>query len=125
MDSGLTFTISIIVIVLVFVLIQLGLFQNRKKQELEYPQLWEKFESCKKLNAYTDLIAVGNKLMYNKYLSQEHLTIIHETAIELQKRFPEFEALRLNAYNKQLDYNRTMPSAWSSGGIKQTWSNKE
>ena len=125
MDSGLTFTISMLLIVLVFVLIQVALFQNRKKQKTEYPKLWAEFESCKKLNAYTDLIAVGNKLIYNKYLSQEHLTIIHETAIELEKRFPEFEALRLNAYNKQLDYNRTMPSAWSSGGIKQTWLDKE
>ena len=114
-----------LLIVLVFVLIQIGLFQNRKKQKMEYPKLWAEFESSKKLNAYTDLIAVGNKLIYNKNLSQEHLTIIHETAIELEKRFPEFEALRLNAYNKQLDYNRTMPSAWSSGGIKQTWLDKE
>lgn len=33
----------------------------------------------------------------------------------------QFESLRLNAYNKQLHYNRPLPEAFSSGGVEQTW----
>lgn len=125
MDSGQTLFISLIGIILIGIIIQIGLFRNRKKQRLEYPKLWQEFESCKSSNVYTDLLIIGNKLIYNKYLTQEHLTIIHETAVELETSFSEFESLRLNAYNKQLHYNRTMPEAWSSGGIAQTWIDSE
>jgi hypothetical protein len=125
MDSGQTLFISLFLILVVAIIIQLGLYRNRKKQRLEYPKHWEEFETCKKHNEYDDLIIVGNKLIYNKFLSQVHLEIIHSTAVSLEDEFPEFKSLRLNAYNKQLHYRRTLPQSGSSGGIKQSWSERK
>lgn len=123
-DADILLTVAIITVFFIGIT-QLWLYNDRKKQSLAYPKLWEEFETCKKFNSYNDLLSVGNKLVFNKYLTQNHLDIIHNTALELEEMFPEFESLRLNAYNKQLHYNRTLPQTGSSGGIKQTWSKKE
>jgi hypothetical protein len=104
------------------ILVQVYLYYDRKKQRANYPILWQEFEACIKFKVYNGILLSGNKLVFNKHLSQEHLTIIFKTAAELELKFPEFIELRLNAYNKQLHYNRTFPEVGSSGGIKQTWS---
>ena len=121
MGSFTILTVTIILIIVSGILIQVFLYRDREKQKKLYPILWKEFEANVTFNAYADILKTGNELVFNKYLSQEHLTIIYELAIELEKRFPEFKSLRLNAYNKQLHYNRPIPSPWSSGGIKQTW----
>ena len=114
----------IIVILFAFIgiiLVQVYLYFDRKKQRTNYPILWQEFEVCIKFKVYNGILSTGNKLVFNKYLSQEHLTIIFNTATELELKLPEFKELRLNAYNKQLHYNRTFPEIGSSGGIKQSW----
>ncbi|MFK7787323.1 MAG: hypothetical protein AB8B56_19525, partial [Crocinitomicaceae bacterium] len=105
-DADVLLTVAIVTAVFIG-LVQLWLYYDRKKQRLVYPVLWKEFETCKKFNSYTDLLSVGNKLVFNKHISRAHLDIIHSTAVELEARFPEFESLRLNAYNKQLHYGRT------------------
>ncbi len=121
MDAGPTLFIALGITLMIAVGIQIGLYNMRKRQKLVYPELWKEFETAVKNDLYTDIISVGNKLIYNKYLLQEHLTIIHQTAIKLEKEHTQFKSLRLNAYNKQLHYDRPLPEIGSSGGVKQSW----
>ncbi|NVK66247.1 MAG: hypothetical protein HWE22_16770 [Flavobacteriales bacterium] len=121
MDAGPTLFIALGITLMIAVGIQIGLYNMRKRQKLVYPELWKEFETAVKNGLHTDIISVGNKLIYNKYLRQEHLTIIHQTAIKLEKEHIQFKSLRLNAYNKQLHYDRPLPEIGSSGGVKQSW----
>ena len=121
MDAGPTLFISLAVIVIIGVVINLGLYNMRKRQKRVYPALWQSFEKALEEEAHDDIISIGNELIYNAHLLQKHLTIIHETAIELEKKDPKFESLRLNAFNKQLHYDRPLPEIGSSGGVKQSW----
>lgn len=115
------YIIATLFAILLIIIIQIYLFYDRKKQKSEYPIFWQEFERCLKFKDYNGILTVGNKLIFNKYLTQEHLTIIYNLTVELEIKFPEFEELRLRAYNKQLHYDRTLPEVGSSGGIKQTW----
>ncbi|MDG1332030.1 MAG: hypothetical protein P8P74_06860 [Crocinitomicaceae bacterium] len=69
MDNGWTIIIAMSLMVMAGIVIQYALFQNRKKQKTEYPNLWKKFENYKELNSYPELLTVGNELIFNKHLT--------------------------------------------------------
>lgn len=121
MNAGPTLVISLAVILTVGVAINIGLYNMRKRHKRIYSELWQSFEKALEKEAHDDIISIGNELIYNAHLLQKHLTIIHETAIELEKKHPKFESLRLNSFNKQLHYDRPLPGIGSSGGVKQSW----
>ena len=121
MDAGPTLFTAIGITLVIIVVVQLGLYNMRKRHKEAYPKLWDAFKKAVKEKNQLEIIRIGNELIYNTYLLQEHLSIIHKTAIELEKKDAQFESLRLNAYNKQLHYNRPLPGAFSSGGVEQTW----
>ena len=87
--------------------------QGHKKQKVAYPKLWEEFQNLKEDDSVIKtkkLIEIGNLLVYNKYVPTKHLEIIQEFAKEMEFRYPEFEELRLNAYNKWINHTHGYPS---------------
>ena len=64
----------------------------------EYPEIWERFESSKERNAHDEMLEIGNKLISSKFIPNEHLKIIHDSAQELEAKSPEFKELRVTAF---------------------------
>lgn len=85
---------------MIVVIIQFVLFKKGQEQKKEYPELWDQFELSKNQDNHDDMLKLGNKLFFHKFLPSEHLKIIHDTAKELESDFPEFKNLRLNAGKK-------------------------
>lgn len=100
MDNGTKLFVSLLITLFLGIIIQVALYQNRKKQKEEYPGLWKQFELVKKQKSHNEMIEIGNKLIYNKYIPTQHLRIIQKTAEELESKIPEFKELRINAYDK-------------------------
>jgi len=103
MENGVilftTIALSLIVGIIGLVILKKG----HKKQKAAYPKLWEEFQNLKEDNSVVktaELIELGNKLVYNKYFTTKHLEIIQEFAKNLEFRHPEFEELRVNAYDR-------------------------
>ena len=82
-------------------LIQYFLWKSRKKDKNAIKDDWKKFLNASAKNNIGEINYYGGRLIWNKYLKQEQL--------------------KLDAFNKQLHYNRTMPEIGSSGGRKQSW----
>ena len=106
MDNGTTLLVSLLITLCIGVIIQVALHKNRKKQKSEYPELWKQFELSKKRKLHNEMIEIGNKLIYNKYVSTEHLKTIHKTAQELESKIPEFKKLGLNAHDKWIHHTK-------------------
>ena len=104
MESGLVIFITLLVTTIIGIVIQILLYKDRKNQKSKYPLLWEEFDKIKESNNQKRKIEVGNRLVYNKYVTTEHLEIILKTAKESEVHHPEFKQLRLNAYDKWI-YN--------------------
>lgn len=70
---------------------------------------YEKFKKLKEDDSVVkteELIELVNKLMHNLYIPTKHLEIIQEFAKDLEFRYPEFEELRLNAYDKWIHHTQ-------------------
>ncbi len=106
MNTGMPLLITLIVTIIFSAVIQIIFFRHRKKQKAAYPILWEQFQLSLKKESHHDIIEVGNKLIYNKFVSTKHLEIIHKTAKELESKNPAFEKLRLNAYDKWIHHTK-------------------
>lgn len=100
MNNQIMLLLALLVAITIVVIIQVVLLKKRKKQQAEYPELWKQFDSSMKRNAHDEMIEIGNKLIISKYVPNEHLKIIHDSAQELEPNFPELKELRLNAYHK-------------------------
>ncbi|WP_107039837.1 hypothetical protein [Brumimicrobium mesophilum] len=77
--------------------------RGHKKQKDAYPKLWDKFQKLKNENSNVqskEIIEIANQLIYNNAIPTKHLEIILEFAKEMEIRYPEFKALKLNAYDK-------------------------
>ena len=85
------------------------------------PENWDKFKAAIAKNNIYEIKYFGDKLIWNKYLKQYQLTKIIEIVDSKIERYPELEQLKLDAFNKQLHYDRPLPSSGSSGGKKQSW----
>lgn len=113
MENGIilfgTMLICLIIGAIGFVILKRG----HKNQKAEYVDLWEEFQQIKDDEStikIQEIITVGNKLVFNKYISTKHLKIILELAKEREFRYPEFEELKSNAYNKWVNHTHGYPS---------------
>ena len=106
MDNGTVLFATLLITVVIGVVIQIILYKHRKKQKTEYPMLWDRFEMSLKVNAHEEIIEIGNKLIYNKYVPTKHLEIIQKVAQELESKNPAFEKLRLNAYDRWIHHTK-------------------
>ena len=102
MNNSILLFIALLVAIMIVVIIQVVLHKKSQKQKQEYPELWQHFELSKKRNDLDDILKIGNKLFFHKFLPTEHLKIIRDTAEELEGQLPEFKNLRLNADKKLL-----------------------
>ena len=118
----MTLFICLGIILLIAISIQIVLRRIRGRDKNSINEDWKKFLHASSKNNIGEIKYYGDKLIWNKYLKQNQLTKISEVvAIKIEK-YPELEKLKLDAYNKQLHYNRLFPGSGSSGGIKQSWS---
>jgi len=106
MDNGTVLFATLFITVVIGVVIQIVLYKHRKKQKAAYPMLWDRFEMSLKANSHDEIIEIGNKLIYNKFVPTKHLEIIQKVAQELESKNPEFEKLRLNAYDKWIHHTK-------------------
>ena len=105
MDNGIVLLLTFLITALFIVVVQIMFYRQRKRHASEYSSIWEQFDSIKDTRNYGDIIELGNKLVYNKSLKPEHLKVISLIAIKHDQWHPDFETLRLNAFNKRLDWD--------------------
>ena len=115
----LLYSLGIILIfsIIIYFFIRKDRLNDKRNLELD----WENFLKSESLNDIKGIAENGDKLIWNKYLLNEQLDKIISVVNLLVSDFPQLEKLKLNAFNKKLHYNRTMPESGSSGGIKQSW----
>ena len=121
MSNGTILFITLGLIVFVGLLIQYFLWKSKVKDRKSIADNWDKFLIASSKNDINDIKYFGDKLVWNKYLKQEQLTKITQVVASKAEEYPELEQLKLDLFNKQLDYNRTLPEIGSSGGIPQSW----
>ena len=114
MENGIilfgTMLICLTIGVIGFVILKRG----HKNQKVNYGDLWEEFQQIKDDESsikVQETLNIGNKLVLNKYIPTRHLEIILELAKEREFRYPEFEELKSNAYNKWVNHTHGYPSA--------------
>lgn len=103
MGNGLILFLTIALSLILGVIGRVILKRGHKKQKEEYTKAWQEFQKLKEDNSAIktkDLIDLGNKLVYNKYIPTQHLVIIQEFAKEKELSHPAFEELRWGAYDK-------------------------
>lgn len=106
MDNGLIIIVSTFIITLIIAgAAQVIFHRQRKRHAVEYSLIWERFDAIKDTRNYNEIIELGNRLVFNTSLNEEHLKIIYYTAIKHKQWHPDFETLKLNAYNKRLDWD--------------------
>lgn len=81
---------------------------NRKRQQEEYPELWKQFEELMTSDSFEDqeIIQLGTKIIYNKFVRTKHLETIHEIAKKKELSNPALSKLRLNAYDKWIHHTK-------------------
>lgn len=121
MNNGMILFITLGLICLGIILVQYFLWKSRAKDKETIHSDWESFLKASSKNNIQELNYYGDKLIWNKYLKQKQLSEITRIVDSKIKVYPELEQLKLNALNKQLHYNRILPTSGSSGGIKQSW----
>lgn len=103
MGSGAILFTTLVLSLIIGVIGWIILKQGHKNQKAAYSKLWEDFQKLREDDSVVktaELIELGNKLIYNKYIPTKHLIIIQEFAKDLEFRYPEFEELRVNAYDR-------------------------
>ena len=108
--------ITVISIISFTIIIQIYLWRKNKIDKENLSQDWITFLKASENSDIQLLIDSGDKLIWNKHLKQNQLTIIIEVVDSEIENNPELKKLKLNAFNKQLHYDRTLPYSGSSGG---------
>lgn len=121
MTAGISLIQTLGALFLIVVLIQLFLRRNRKIDKKSIRTDWQLFLKASKSTDIPAMIKLGEKLIWNKYLTQAQLSNIMAVVDFHIEKHPELQKLKLDAYNKQLHYDRILPESGSSGGIKQSW----
>ncbi len=114
MSTGAEIFVTILMIALGIVAVQVFLSRLRQKEKKVYPEIWSQFHASVKMGLNEEILCLGNELIHNSSLTQKDLTDIHDIAIELSKKDARLENLRLNAYNKQLYFNRLFSKTFDS-----------
>jgi len=108
MTTGPSIFLFLSVLLFIAVTIQILLRRSRKKDKLSLDADWQNFLTASSTEDIEGINNYGDKLIWNKYLKQNQLTQISKV-VELNiDKYPELKKLKLNAYNKQLHYNRTL-----------------
>ena len=121
MENGYTFFITLGIIVLLASIPYYFIFKSERKDKELIDSQWKNFLRAVDKNNISEIISYGDKLIWNKYLKRDQLSKIIEVVKLRIDNYPELEKLKLDAFNKKLDYDRILPSPGSSGGIKQSW----
>ncbi len=121
MNNGIILSVLFGLIILSIIVIQYFLWRSRMKDKASLEEDWRRFLESVDNDDVDKIRGAGDKLLWNKYLKQKQLTKITEVVKSKIDKHPELKELHLNAFNKQLDYNKTLPESGSSGGIKQSW----
>ena len=112
---------SLVIISLISIGIYYFIWKSKAKDKRNLDKDWQEFLKAESINNIKGIASNGDKLVWNKYLQIKHLDKIIEVTNSRVDKFPVLKKLANNAYNKKLHYNRTLPEAGSSGGIKQSW----
>lgn len=109
MENGTVLFTTLFLCLIIGVISKYILFKGHKNQKEEYPRLWEEFQKTREDNSFLktkELIELGNKIVYNKYVPTKHLEIIQEVAKDLEFRHPKFKELHINAYDKWIHHTQ-------------------
>lgn len=106
MDNGTILFATLIIATALGITFRISLVQHRKKQQAEYPELWKEFEQSVTSEDYSQMVELGTKVIYNKFVRTKHLEKIQAIAKDLELDYPEFEKLRLNAYDKWIHHTK-------------------
>lgn len=71
-----------------------------KKHDHEFPIDWNAFELARKTNDYNEIQALGNKLIFNRNITTQHLKKIHQTAIEFRDKHEGFKKMQTDSYGE-------------------------
>ena len=123
MKGGTELIISLGIIFIIAIYINILLRKNKKKHQDSITHDWDNFLAAASENNIVEIKQYGDKLIWNTSLNQEQLSKITEVVEKNIDDYPELEKLKLDAFNKQLNFDRTLPGSGSSGGIKQSWFN--
>lgn len=103
METGSILFLTLVLSLIIGVIGRVILKKGHRDQKAEYPKIWKEFQNLIEDNSFIktkEILDLGNQLVFNKYIPTEHLVIIQEYAKEMEFRYPEFEELRLKAYDK-------------------------
>ena len=123
MKGGTELFISLGIIFIIAIYINILLRKNKRKHQSSITRDWDNFLAAASENNIVEIKQYGDKLIWNTSLNQEQLSKITEVVEKNIDDYPELEKLKLDAFNKQLNFDRTLPGSGSSGGIKQSWFN--
>ena len=108
MTTGTSIIVTIAFILLIGTTIQFIIWRSNKRDKLSLDKDWMNFIDASTQSDIDLINEYGDKLIWNKHLKQEQLTIISEVVESKIEKNPKLEKLKLNAYNKQLHYDRTL-----------------
>ncbi len=122
MDNGTVFTLIIIAIVALMIVLNFFVLRKYKRDMDKIDDQWNAFLEAVDREDVDKIQLYGDKLIWNTDLKQEQLSTIKEVVELHLEDNPALEQLKLDAFNKQLHYDRNIPSPGSSGGKPQSWS---
>ncbi len=106
------FLITLIICCFLGIVSNIYFYRLRKKRKAAYPYLWEQFELLVKTNADREIIELGNKIIYNKFVQTKHLEEIQRIAKKLELRNQEFKKLGMNAYDRWIHRTKGQGIHW-------------
>lgn len=99
-------SIVVILILTLTLAVQLFLWNSRQKDRAIIEEDWTLFLEAAKESDILNINKYGDSLIWNKHLKQHQLTRIIEVVEANVETNPELKQLKLNAFNKQLHYDR-------------------
>lgn len=105
MDNGFIIISTFVLTTLVSSILHFYIYKSRKQDRHTLLLDWNNFLVARSNEDISAIQKHGKKLIFNKFLQQDQLTVITETVDHFIDNNPNLEELRLAALNKQLGYD--------------------
>ena len=116
-----TLIISLVIFIGVLSSIYYFVITSRKKDKERVDLDWVKFIEAIENLKIQEINLIGEKLIYNSFLSKQRLKVISNVINNDLKDYDEFEQLRILTLNKIAHYNRPILTAGTKGSDQSNW----
>ena len=113
--------LTIGIILTIGLLLHFLVYKSEKQDKAHLDGDFEQFTIAAAQKDVKQIHEKGRQLIFNKHLKQAQLTYITDEISKWKNHNEAMHKLNLEAFNKQLDYDRPLPSSGISGGKPQSW----